>query len=80
MSPLKRLNWNIIIQQGRKKGNGRRTPKEIPIKTKQHNVVIHPRLKPVPFKNLDLNPASLPEPNAATTINEIEFFKLKIYH
>lgn len=32
-------------------------------------------MKPVPFKNLDLNPASLPEPNAATTINEIEFFQ-----
>ena len=54
--------------------------KKSQLKQKQHNVVIHPRLKPVPFKNLDLNPASLPEPNAATTINEIEFFKLKIYH
>ncbi len=49
--------------------------KKSQLKQKQHNVVIHPRLKPVPFKNLDLNPASLPEPNAATTINEIEFFQ-----
>lgn len=45
------------------------------LKQKQHNVIIHPRLKPVPFKNLDLIPVSLPEPNAATTINEIEFFQ-----
>ncbi|KGU05231.1 compass component bre2 [Candida albicans P87] len=49
--------------------------KKSQLKQKQHNVVIHPRLKPVPFKNSDLNPASLPEPNAATTINEIEFFQ-----
>ncbi|CAX41818.1 subunit of the COMPASS (Set1C) histone methyltansferase complex, putative [Candida dubliniensis CD36] len=45
------------------------------LKQKQHNVIIHPRLKPVPFKNSDLIPVSLPEPNAATTINEIEFFQ-----
>lgn len=46
------------------------------LKQKQHNVIIHPRLKPVPFKKLDLtiNDGKEPAKQLVKTINEEERF------
>ncbi|MCP8716104.1 MAG: SPRY domain-containing protein [Asgard group archaeon] len=47
------------------------------LKQKEHNVVIHPRLKPVPFKNLDLAPSSTPDQNEVITIEGIKFGQIE---
>ncbi|ODV78744.1 uncharacterized protein CANTADRAFT_7087 [Suhomyces tanzawaensis NRRL Y-17324] len=46
------------------------------LKQQQHNVVIHPRLKPVPFKRLDLaiNNGE-PQKNKALTLQGIDFYQ-----
>ncbi|CAI5759734.1 unnamed protein product [Candida verbasci] len=48
---------------------------ESKLKQKQHNVILYPRLKPVPFKESDLNSTILPTLNKEIEINGIEFFQ-----
>ncbi|RLV93509.1 Set1 complex component ash2 [Spathaspora sp. JA1] len=46
------------------------------LKQKQHNVVVYPRLKPIPFKQSDLaNSLATPSLSEVTTINNITFYQ-----
>lgn len=44
---------------------------------KQHNVIIQPRLRPMPFKLLDIPPPALPVPTEVCTINGISYFQVE---
>ncbi|KAI5958713.1 ASH2 [Candida pseudojiufengensis] len=40
-----------------------------------HNVIIHPRLKPAPFKIRDAYPTDLPKPTEICTVNDLKFYQ-----
>lgn len=44
---------------------------------KQHNVIIQPRLRPMPFKLLDIPPPALPVPTEVCTINGTSYFQVE---
>lgn len=47
-------------------------------KQKAHNVVVHPRLKPMPFKFLDVYPTPPPQPfQTPTNIKNIQFYQVE---
>lgn len=48
-------------------------------KQREHNVIIHPRLKPVPFKGLDIYVSGHPTPNEVVTINNVTFYQSEDY-
>ncbi|KAI5968972.1 ASH2 [Candida margitis] len=44
---------------------------------KQHNVVIQPRLRPMPFKLQDIQAPALPVPTEVCTVNGVEYFQVE---
>ncbi|KAG5417759.1 ASH2 [Candida metapsilosis] len=44
---------------------------------KQHNVVVQPRLRPMPFKLSDIPTPTLPIPNEVCTVNGVKYFQVE---
>ncbi|KAI5949043.1 ASH2 [Candida theae] len=45
--------------------------------SKQHNVIIQPRLRPMPFKLQDIPPPALPVPTKVQTVNGVSYFQVE---